>query len=217
MLALQYAHALARDAVHAPLDVRAVVLALDGLETIEVESQATDRYAYLTRPDLGRRLSPASAARLHRDRFDLAVVLADGLSAAAVAAGGPRLAHALLTRLPGWTIAPIVVATQARVALGDEVGGQQGAEIVVVLIGERPGLSAADSLGVYITWKPAVGRLDSQRNCISNIRPGGLSIDEAAGRIAWLLDAARRLRITGVGLKDGYERASAISGPARDP
>ena len=212
MLDLQYAHALARDAVQTPLAVAAIVEALAGLQTNVVESQAGD--AYLTRPDLGRRLAPADGDRLTADGRDLVIVLGDGLSAGAVAESGPPLVWALQARLAGWTPAPIVIARQARVALGDEIGARLGAQIVIMLIGERPGLSAPASLGAYITWNPVVGRLDAERNCVSNIRPGGLSIDEAAGRIAWLVNAARGLRLTGVGLKDGYLPHAAI-GQAR--
>jgi ethanolamine ammonia-lyase small subunit len=208
MLDLQYAHALARDAVHTPLAVEAVVGALAGLRTLQVESLAGD--AYLTRPDLGRRLAAADRDRLEPGDADLAIVLGDGLSAGAVAESGPPLVRALIGRLPGWTPAPIVIARQARVALGDEIGARLGVQVVVMLIGERPGLSAPASLGAYITWNPTVGRLDSERNCVSNIRPGGLSIDEAAGRIAWLVDAARRLRLTGVGLKEAYPADETI-------
>ena len=213
MLELQSAHALARDAVHAPLASAPIVASLAGLETIKVESQAGDRRTYLTRPDLGRRLAPADAARLAPGDWDFAVVLADGLSPAAVAANGPALVNALLDRLPGWRIAPVVIARQARVALGDEIGALLGAAIVVVLIGERPGLSAADSLGAYVTWRPAVGRLDSERNCVSNIRPAGLSIADAAARIVWLLTAAREAGLTGVGLKEDYLSAPGIGAP----
>jgi ethanolamine ammonia-lyase small subunit len=208
MLDLQYAHALARDAVQTPLAVEAIVAALAGLQTIVVESQAGD--AYLTRPDLGRRLASAIGDRLKADGCDLAIVLGDGLSAGAVAEGGPALVRALLARLAGWTPAPIIIARQARVALGDEIGARLGAQMVIMLIGERPGLSAPASLGAYITWNPVIGRLDAERNCVSNIHPGGLSIDEAAGRITWLVNAARGLRLTGVGLKDGYRPLAAI-------
>jgi ethanolamine ammonia-lyase small subunit len=210
MLELQSAHALARDAVHAPLASEPIVAALVGLEAIEVESQAGDRRTYLTRPDLGRRLARAEAERLSPGDWDLSIVLADGLSPSAVAANGPALVHALLGRLPGWRIAPIVIARQARVALGDEIGALLGVAIVVVLIGERPGLSAANSLGAYMTWNPVVGRLDSERNCVSNIRPAGLSIPDAAARIAWLLNAARGGRLTGVGLKEAQFATPAI-------
>jgi ethanolamine ammonia-lyase small subunit len=210
MLDLQSAHALARDAVHAPLASEPIVVALAGLETIAVESQAGDRRAYLTRPDLGRQLAASDAARLSAGDWDLSIVLADGLSPVAVAANGPALVHALLDQLPRWRIAPVAIARQARVALGDEIGARLGAAIVVVLIGERPGLSAADSLGAYVTWNPAVGRLDSERNCVSNIRPAGLSIADAAARIAWLLNAARDARLTGVGLKEAQLSAPLI-------
>jgi ethanolamine ammonia-lyase small subunit len=139
--------------------------------------------------------------------YDLAVVIADGLSAPAVHTHAAPLLQTLLPKLPDWHIAPFVIACQARVALGDEIGSVLGATLVVVLIGERPGLSAPDSLGAYLTWQPRPGRQDSERNCISNIRPPtGLSYEQAASRIAWLLNAARRQKLTGVALKD----ASAI-------
>ena len=213
MLELQSAHALARDAVHAPLASEVIVAALADVEAIEVESQSGDRRTYLTRPDLGRRLARADAERLSSADWDLSIVLADGLSPAAVAANGPALVHALLDRLPGWRIGPIVIAREARVALGDEIGALLGAAMVVVLIGERPGLSAADSLGAYVTWRPAIGRLDSERNCVSNIRPAGLSIPDAAARIVWLLTAARKATLTGVGLKEDYLSAPGIGAP----
>jgi ethanolamine ammonia-lyase small subunit len=207
---LQIADALARDAVHTPLASAAIVGSLDGLEIIEVESQAGDRRSYLTRPDLGRRLAPADRGRLPPGPCELAIVLADGLSPGAVAANGPGVVRAILTRPPRWRTGPIVIARQARVALGDEIGALLGAAIVVVLIGERPGLSAADSLGAYITWRPQVGRLDSERNCISNIRPGGLSAGDAAARIVWLLNAARERGLTGVELKEAQASSRAI-------
>jgi ethanolamine ammonia-lyase small subunit len=135
--------------------------------------------------------------------YDLAVIIADGLSALAVHTHAAPLLQALLPKLPDWQIAPVVIACQARVALGDEIGSLLGATLVVVLIGERPGLSAPDSLGAYLTWHPRRGRQDSERNCISNIRPPtGLSYEQAASRIAWLLSAARRQKLTGVALKD---------------
>jgi ethanolamine ammonia-lyase small subunit len=205
MLDLEHAHALARDAVHTPFAVEVVIDTLQGLETVVVESLARERGVYLARPDLGRRLDQPSRDRLAPGDWDLAIVLADGLSPAAVAASGPAVVRALLARLPGWRVAPIVIARQARVALGDEIGARLGARMGVVLIGERPGLSAADSLGAYLTWDPRVGRLDSERNCVSNIRPAGLPAEAAAARIAWLLGAARGLGLTGVGLKDAFQ------------
>ncbi|MGY1792889.1 ethanolamine ammonia-lyase subunit EutC [Geodermatophilus sp. SYSU D00525] len=199
-LEFRAAHAAARDAVHSPLDVDAVRAALGG-EVLTVASAAPDRATYLQRPDLGRQLAAGTA--LPRSGADLAVVLADGLSPRAVHAHGPGLAAALLERLPGWTVAPLVVATQARVALGDAVGEALGVRAVVVLIGERPGLSSADSLGVYLTWDPRPGRVDAERNCVSNVRPPhGLSYARAADTVAVLLSSARELGASGVALKD---------------
>ena len=201
MLAFQLAHARARDAVHAAMDVEQIAAAIDG-PTLVVDSAAPDRTTYLQRPDLGRRLSPAAPA-LPRGDFDLSIVVADGLSATAVHAHATAVVTALIAQLPDWRIAPVVIARQARVAIGDEIGEALGARMVAVMIGERPGLSAADSLGAYITWSPKPGRPDSERNCISNIRdPGGLSPSQAVDKIAWLLREARRLELTGVALKD---------------
>jgi ethanolamine ammonia-lyase small subunit len=201
MLAFQLAHARARDAVHAELDVEGLRDAL-ARPSLVVASAAPDRQAYLADPGLGRRLDTQSAA-LPKGDFDLVIVVADGLSATAVQAHAAAVVDALIARLPDWTLAPMVIARQARVAIGDPVGAALGARLVVVLIGERPGLSAADSLGAYLTFDPKPGRLDSERNCVSNIRaPGGLSHDQAADKIAWLLTEARRLGFTGVDLKD---------------
>ncbi|PWW23573.1 ethanolamine ammonia-lyase light chain [Geodermatophilus normandii] len=199
-LEFRAAHAAARDAVHSPLDADRLRADLGG-EVLVVASAATDRATYLQRPDLGRQL--AGGTTLPATGADLAVVLADGLSPRAVHAHGPGLAAALLERLPGWSVAPLVVATQARVALGDAVGAALGVRAVVVLIGERPGLSSADSLGVYLTWDPRPGRVDSERNCVSNVRPPhGLSYAQAADTVAALLGAARELGASGVALKD---------------
>ena len=205
-------HAQARDAVHLQLDVTALLTQLngDGWPTIiNVQSQATTREVYLRRPDLGRRLS--SAIEPAAAPSDIAVVLADGLSAAAVQHALPLL-HALRQELAGtlaW--APLVIATQARVALGDEIGALLKARVVLVLIGERPGLSSPDSLGAYLTYSansaPAVRRSDAQRNCVSNIRPQGLAPADAARRIAWLLRESLRRQLSGVALKDDSERA----------
>ncbi len=199
-LEFRAAHAAARDAVHSPLDVDALRAALTG-EVLTVASAAPDRATYLQRPDLGRQLAEGTA--LPRADADLAVVLADGLSPRAVSEHGPGLLAALRERLGGWSLAPPVVATQARVALGDAVGEALGVRAVVVLIGERPGLSSADSLGVYLTWDPRPGRVDSERNCVSNVRPPhGLSYAQAADTVAALLTAARELGASGVALKD---------------
>ncbi len=201
------AHALARDAVHEPLDADALIEGLRTMafEPLRVESAAPDRATYLRRPDLGRRLSPRSAALLQgRPACDIAVVLADGLSARATQQHALPLLLALRPRLEaqGQAIGPVGVATQARVALGDEVGTLLNARAVLVLIGERPGLSSPDSLGAYLTWLPRSGRSDAERNCVSNIRPEGLALEAAAFKIAWLLNAARTLGATGVALKD---------------
>lgn len=207
VLAFQLAHARARDAVHAVLDVEALRVAL-AMDTQMVTSMATNRDIYLRRPDLGRRLSETAAARLadlSTTPVDLAVVLVDGLSAKAVHASGPALALRIVddAAKAGLSCAPFVVATQGRVALGDAIAETLKAGVVVVLIGERPGLSAVDSLGAYITYEPRAGiSTDADRNCISNIRDGGLPVDEAAARIHWLLIEARRRGASGVALKD---------------
>ena len=207
-------HARARDAVHAPLDVEALEadLAALGHGVLRVESAAPDRPTYLRRPDLGRRLSEASRAGLEaldRPPADLAVVIADGLSAAAVQTHASPLLIALAPWIQhaGWTLAPVVVARQGRVALGDEVGELLRARMVVVLVGERPGLSSPDSLGIYLTHDPRPGRTDAERNCISNVRPAGLAYDLAAFKLAWHLAEAVRLGLTGVALKDESDLA----------
>ncbi len=201
MLALQLAHARARDAVHLPLDVDRVVASLR-TDCLVVESAARDRSIYLRNPDLGRRLAEDTPFLASRGD-DLVVVVADGLSALAVHSHAAPVFHALRERLSDWRIGPVVVASQARVAIGDDIGHRLGAKLVVVLIGERPGLTAADSLSAYLTWCPRPGRRDNERNCVSNIRlAGGLAPQHAADKIAWLLGEARRLKLTGVELKD---------------
>jgi ethanolamine ammonia-lyase small subunit len=211
------AHALARDAVHQPLEVEKLDadLRAHGFESVRVHSMARDRHMYLLRPDLGRRLWPESAGSLRavdaRER-DLCLVAADGLSSAAVQRhAAPLLAAFRAEAGARWTAAPVVIAEQARVALGDEIGEIVKARVVAVLIGERPGLSSPDSLGVYLTYQPRVGRNDGERNCISNVRPEGLGYAEAARRMAWLIGEAFRLRLTGVKLEDGSDRL--IAGP----
>jgi ethanolamine ammonia-lyase small subunit len=208
-LDFQLAHARARDAVHAALDAERVALELraSGLEALHLRSQATDRAIYLRRPDLGRKLSAESRQRLlHRDekKASIAFVVADGLSATAVNAHAVPLVSEVLFRLAGCKagckIAPVAVVEHGRVAIGDEIGGLLDADLVAVLIGERPGLSAADSLGVYLTWAPAPGTVDAARNCLSNIRPAGMPIPEAADALIRLMTAARRHRMTGVAL-----------------
>jgi ethanolamine ammonia-lyase small subunit len=202
LLDCQLAAARARDAVQATLDVDALASAL-GLPAIIVSSAADGHRTYLQRPDLGRRLDPADRPLLQPGAWDLAIVIGDGLSARAVAAHAAPVVRALVDRLPGWQVAPPVIALRARVALGDEIGAALGTRLVVVLIGERPGMSAPDSLGAYLTFDPRPGCVDSMRNCVSNIRPPhGLGHDEAADRIAWLLHEARRRGESGTALKE---------------
>ncbi|WP_343626443.1 ethanolamine ammonia-lyase subunit EutC [Roseateles puraquae] len=216
-LAFQQAHAAARDAVHRPLADEALLAGLHGLGEVplRVHSRASDRATYLQRPDLGRRLNDASNAQLaarHAPPVDLAFVLADGLSALALERQALPLFAALRARLVAegdWTWAPPVVARQARVALGDEVGTLLQARCVVVLIGERPGLSAPDSLGVYFTWAPRLGKTDAERNCLSNVRPEGLAPTAAAGRLLALLRQARTRQLSGVLLKDETDEPAA--------
>jgi ethanolamine ammonia-lyase small subunit len=211
-LDFQLAHARARDAVHAPFepDRIAAEIAADGRETVLLRSAAGDRPNYLRRPDLGRRLAAQSRERLAArppgppgppGQIDVVFVIADGLSATAVHAHAVALLRATLARFdPARRIGPIAIVEGGRVAIGDEIGGILGANLTAVVIGERPGLSAADSLGVYVTWQPAPGTLDAARSCLSNIRPLGLPIEDAAGRLARLLNDARRHRMTGVAL-----------------
>ena len=191
LLAFQLAHARARDAVHHSLDVGA-------FEGIVLRSAARDRATYLRRPDLGRRLDPESANRLTRGDWDAVLIVADGLSATAVDRHAMPLINALRAQLGGWRIAPLCIVEQGRVAIGDEIGERIGAKLAVVMIGERPGLSSPDSLGVYLTWAPRVGRTDAERNCVSNIRPEGLEPAAAAMRVAMLMRAARERQLTGV-------------------
>lgn len=213
MLDFQLAAARARDAVHAALTVDGFSEAIGGRPVTAVRSRAGDRTTYLQRPDLGRLLDEADAARLPRTDSQVAFVVGDGLSANAVHAHAAPLLLALFDRLGDWTIAPIIVARHARVALGDEIGAALGVDLIVMLIGERPGLSAPDSLGCYLTWEPRRGRRDSERNCVSNIRPpGGLDYATAADRITWLMREARSRGLTGVALKDEAGGLSSMTG-----
>ncbi len=229
VLAFAAAHAQARDAVHTPLDCPALCAQLqaDGWATHVLASRASDRATYLRRPDLGRRLHAHSADALAAWAAacaaegaappDLALVLADGLSAQAAQAHGAAVLQHLRAALEHQhtgvlRLSPVFVATQARVALADEVGALLQAQAVLVLLGERPGLSSPDSLGAYLTFAPALGRSDAQRNCVSNIRPAGLGAQAAAGRIAWLVREALRRRLSGVALKDNSAVAALASG-----
>jgi ethanolamine ammonia-lyase small subunit len=219
LLAFQAAHSRARDAVHAMVDFDRLATTLSPHRCLTLRSRAPDRAVYLRRPDLGRRVAPDDLAQLHSEHgdWDAVFVVADGLSAAVERHAAAVLEQTLL-RLPNWKIAPIVLARQARVALGDEVGAVIGARMVAVLIGERPGLSVADSLGVYLTWAPRIDCTDAQRNCISNIHAEGMSPDEAADTLAWLMSAARSRRLTGVELKlaSAHERGAALPPGVQD-
>lgn len=214
-LAFQFAHARARDAVHHPLAIEPLRAGLveRGHEIVTVHSAAADRPTYLKRPDLGRRLDAASRERLETYRapggkdFDVAFVIADGLSAFAIEQNALAFLDAMLPRVPAgsWKIAPLVIAEQGRVAIGDEIAVALRARMVIVLIGERPGLSSPDSMGLYLTWQPAVGTTDAHRNCISNVRREGMSFELAAHKLLYLMTEARGRHISGVLLKDEVE------------
>ncbi|MCY0965012.1 ethanolamine ammonia-lyase subunit EutC [Parathalassolituus penaei] len=224
LLEFQLAHARARDAVHTPLDLDGITLQLEQLAAdqpllnpalpLHLHSEAVDRMTYLQRPDLGRRLSEASRVLLQQEQeqdnvsepYDLALVIADGLSATAIAHNAVlfirELASAMASSEHRWRLAPISLVQQGRVAIGDDIGELLNARTVLVLIGERPGLSSPDSLGLYLTWNPHRGLTDAWRNCISNVRPEGLNHPEAARKALYLLSEARRLQLSGVNLKD---------------
>ena len=216
-LAFQLAHAQARDAVQLALDAPQLIrdLELAGLasanDCLLLESAACDRMTYLQRPDLGRRLSDESRAVLAAQpeqaatrHYDISLVIADGLSALAIARNAVPFLVALVRQLApeDWSMAPLSVIRMGRVAVADEVGERLGARLAVLLIGERPGLSSPDSMGVYATWMPRVGLNDADRNCISNIRPAGLGYGEAARKLHYLLREMRRREVSGVNLKD---------------
>lgn len=218
-LEFQLAHAQAQDAVHLPLDVEYVVEQLNNnnlnTETylpILLHSQAINRTVYLQRPDLGRKLNGDSAETLKKinlnkdEPFDLSIVIVDGLSSLAIKENAVNFIERLLSELTNdnqkWKIAPFTIVQQGRVAVGDEVGELLKAKISLVLIGERPGLSSPDSLGLYLTWNPKVGLTDASRNCISNVRSEGLSYEEAVKKTMYLLKESRRLELSGVNLKD---------------
>lgn len=222
-LAFQLDHARARDAVHLPFDAAGVAgaVAAAGLPVLLAQSAAPDRATYLKRPDLGRRLSEGARAALaaHGDGagYDAVFVIADGLSALAVHSHAAALATRVAAALAGlgWRLAPVVVVSQGRVAVADEIGQLLGAEQAVILIGERPGLSVADSLGVYLTYGPRPGRSDAERNCISNIHGRGQSYEAAMQTLIYLMSEARRRRLTGVELKD--DRAERDGAAAQLP
>jgi ethanolamine ammonia-lyase small subunit len=220
LLDFQLAHARARDAVHEPFDAArlaadfttdfAADLAELAAPVLSVASAASDRQHYLMRPDLGRRLAPGAEAMLapHAGHYDIVFVVADGLSARAVKTHAqPVLAHALTAlHADGWRLAPLVIVCQGRVAVGDAIAAALGADCVVVLIGERPGLTAPDSMGAYLTWQPRPQMTDADRNCISNIRPEGIGYADAAFKLVHLLRAMRVRGLSGVALKDDSDR-----------
>ena len=219
-LDFQLAHAKARDAVHLALDVTQLTqdlgasLGHQGAPCLALHSACADRTTYLQRPDWGRRLDDASRERLQALRapdralserpYDLAFVVADGLSALAIAQNAAPFLAVLQRRMAAenWSVAPVCIVEQGRVAIGDEVAQLLGANAVVVLIGERPGLSSPDSMGLYLTWMPRVGLLDVSRNCLSNVRPAGLRYEEAAYKLHYLLSQSRQRQLSGVDLKD---------------
>ncbi|QSP95800.1 ethanolamine ammonia-lyase subunit EutC [Marinobacter salinisoli] len=229
LLAFQLAHAQARDAVHLPLDTAALI---QGLETavqdhlsaapLVLQSCAADRLTYLQRPDLGRQLSQHSQAILQsvptRASVDLAIVIVDGLSSVGVQNSAAPLVGQLLDMLDrddrAWRLAPVTVVQQGRVAIGDEIGERLQARMVAVLIGERPGLSSPDSMGIYLTYDPKPGVNDAGRNCLSNIRAAGMAVEDACHRLLYLMREANRLRVTGVGLKDRTEETELAAGRA---
>ena len=222
LLDFQLAHAQAQDAVHLPLDTQHLLEQLnkiseselfqDGYSPILLHSKATNRVIYLQRPDLGRRLDSNSCKLLSKNinqtntPYDLSIVIVDGLSSLAIKENAANyiqvLSHALAKDKNQWKLAPITIVHQGRVAVGDEVGEILKAKMTLVLIGERPGLSSPDSLGLYLTYNPKVGLTDANRNCISNVRLDGLSYEEAVKKTMYLLNEARRLELSGVNLKD---------------
>lgn len=212
-LAFKMAHAFARDAVYAQLDLDLLRAAFSRLHgpVLELQSQVTDRHQYLQRPDLGRRLSADSAAVLAglSGKYDVCITVADGLSATAIHRHATALLGFLIPKLrdAGLSITPICIVREGRVAVSDETGAVLGARVSIILIGERPGLSSPDSLGIYLTHSPAVGNTDAHRNCISNVRPEGLSYEQAASKAQFLTTESLRLGFSGVDLKD---RSSAI-------
>jgi ethanolamine ammonia-lyase small subunit len=207
MLRFQLDHARARDAVLEELDPASL-----GVPHLLLRSQAGDRVTYLRRPDLGRSLSEESRTLLQQGGFDAAIVIADGLSASAVHHHARALLEALTLRLEAeaWHLAPLTIVLQGRVAVGDEIGALLGARLIVMLIGERPGLTSPDSLGAYLTWDPHPGRTDAERNCISNVRSEGMAYEVAAGKIHFLMREARTRKLSGIALKENTPSDPAI-------
>ncbi len=199
VLDFQLAHAAARDAVLLPWD--SATFSPEGWEVLRARSRATDRADYLRRPDHGRRLAEGTAFS-EVAPHDLSLVVSNGLSSAAVERHAEALLAAIRGASEGLLLGPVVVVADARVAIGDEVGSQLGSPAIAVILGERPGLSSADSLGIYLTFGPRPGRTDAERNCLSNVRPDGLPLEVAAAKLTWLAREALRRRLTGIALKD---------------
>ena len=203
VLEFELAHAQARDAVLRSFRPNAVAAALNSPGTLMLTTQAPDRATYLMNPDAGRTLSDQSRATLTHGDHDAALIIADGLSSTAIDAHGAPLARLILNALPDLQLARVTIVTGGRVAIGDDIAHTLGAKLAIVLIGERPGLSAADSIGIYLTHTPRPGATkDAERNCISNVRPGGLALEDAALRLAWLAREAFRIGLTGTALKE---------------
>jgi len=210
LLDFRLAHARARDAVNAAFDTARIEADIGetGVPCVIGDSAAPDKRSYLMRPDLGRTLSAETETglRAHSNSagFDIAFIVSDGLSALAVESHAPPLLARVIPRLreASLTIAPVAILRHGRVAIGDRVATLLGAQCAVVLIGERPGLSAPDSMGVYLTWMPNVRTTDADRNCISNIRPEGIGYDDAARKLVHIVMAIRAARLSGVALKD---------------
>jgi ethanolamine ammonia-lyase small subunit len=224
VLGFQLAHALARDAVHARLEsgnlAASITAIVQHAPVIRLHSAAPDRAAYLQRPDLGRTLDDSGRhilARIEPVERDLVLVVADGLSALAVERHVPGLLAELLPRLVDWRMAPVCIVEQGRVAIGDEIGSLLQAQLSLILIGERPGLSSPDSLGAYITWQPRPGKTDAERNCISNIRAEGLRYRDAATQIMNCLEAARRHQLTGTALAEAARKLANGLPDGREP
>jgi ethanolamine ammonia-lyase small subunit len=226
VLNFELAHAQARDAVQAVLHLPSFaqrllaelpILRQASIEVVQVRSNASDRAAYLRQPNLGRTLHPESVALLHAASCELAIIIADGLSALAIERNAIPVLAQLLPKLLAdtWTIAPIALVQQGRVGISDAIGSRLGASCSLILIGERPGLSSPDSMGAYLTWSPHPDRTDADRNCLSNIRSGGLSPETAADRLFWYLQRARSMRQTGTSLKEGSSEAKLMDGVFR--
>lgn len=221
MLEFQLAHAQARDAVFQTLDVKILAEKLnqEDLKTLHVQSQANSKEIFLKRPDLGRLLDAESKEQLmsyrrhHSTHYDVCIVIGDGLSARAIEENAFEMILSLQSHFNklNWSLAPIVIATGSRVALGDQVAELLNVSMLIMMIGERPGLSSPDSMGIYYTWNSQTGCLDSNRNCISNIRPAGLNIPIATQRLIELMKNSKKLQISGINLKDNHQTETVIA------